>query len=76
MSTLYLKPARAGDVIRDPLTKAPLPPEGAAVVMDTLWRRRLTRGEVVPTTEKDVAKGKADRLAAEAKAKAAPEAKE
>lgn len=76
MSKAFLKPARAGDVIRDPLTKALLPPEGAAVVIDTLWRRRLTRGEVVATTEKDVARGRAERLAAEAKAKATPEAKE
>lgn len=83
MTKAFLKPANAGDVIRDPVTKAPLPPEGLAVEMDTLWRRRLKRGEVVETNDKDVAKGKAARLAAEAKAKAAatpaeaaPEAKE
>lgn len=70
MTKAFLKPANPGDVIRDPVTKAPLPPEGAAVELDVLWRRRVARREVVATTEKDIAKGKAERLAAEAKAKA------
>lgn len=74
MSKAFLKPANAGDVIRDPVTKAPLPPEGAGVVLDTLWRRRLARKEVVQTTAEAVAKGKAARLAAEAKAAAKAEA--
>ncbi|MBA4358044.1 MAG: hypothetical protein C0405_10010 [Desulfovibrio sp.] len=37
---------RPGLVVRDPVTMAPLPPEGAAKPMNTYWRRRLRDGDV------------------------------
>ncbi len=45
--TLMVKPANAGDLIRDPITRKPLPPEGAEVPATIHWFRRLNRGEVV-----------------------------
>lgn len=49
MDELYLKPAREGDIIRDPASGTPLAPEGEAKPRNTHWLRRLARGEVVET---------------------------
>ncbi len=37
---------REGLVVRDPITKQPLPPGGAAVVLGKYWRRRIRCGDV------------------------------
>ncbi len=42
--TMLVKPN--GVQVRDPLTKTPLPPEGAEVPKDTYWLRRLQDGDV------------------------------
>ena len=44
---MRLKPAVPGTVVRDPLTREPLPPDGAEVQMTTYWLRRLAQGDVV-----------------------------
>ena len=41
-----LKPAE-GRLVRDPVTKQPLPPEGKEVEMSSYWTRRVASGEVV-----------------------------
>lgn len=71
VTLLYVKPAGATPV-RDPAdpTLAPLPAEGKAVPKTTYWLRRLTDRDVEPTTADAIAKGKAARLAKEAKAAA------
>lgn len=74
MTALCVKPARAGDVIRDPVHLRPLPPEGAAVADTALWRRRLDRGEVVKTTVDAIVQGKMAREATERAAVQAAEA--
>lgn len=75
MTTLFVKPADPAEVIRDPVTFRPMPPEGAEVPADTIWLRRLGREEVVKTTAEAIAKGKAERERAEAaKSAAAPHA--
>lgn len=47
MHLKHLKPRLPGAIVRDPLTSAPLPPEGRPVVLTTYWRRRLLFGDVV-----------------------------
>lgn len=54
--TRYRITPRKGLVIRDPRTKAVLPPEGLVVSSDPLrsdiyWRRRLDAGDVTITPE-------------------------
>lgn len=44
---LYLKPKRAGHVVRDPKTTRKLPDAGSHVPDTTFWRRRLRSGDVV-----------------------------
>jgi hypothetical protein len=44
---MRVKPAKPGNVIRDPRTRRPLPAEGATVPDTTFWQRRLDAGEVV-----------------------------
>ncbi|QCR38947.1 hypothetical protein C1N62_22795 (plasmid) [Nissabacter sp. SGAir0207] len=46
---MKLKPA-AGRAVRDPVKGTLLPEEGAEVVMDMFWRRRLRDGDVVEVT--------------------------
>lgn len=45
MTTKHLIPAD-GRIVRDPATRAALPPEGRAVELDIYWRRRLRDGDV------------------------------
>lgn len=46
MSDRYLIPAK-GLLVRDPVSMAPLPPEGAAVRgHDDYWTRRISDGDV------------------------------
>src|SRR5688500_14586287 len=42
-----VKPASEGLLVRDPVTKKPLPAEGATVQMSNYWQRRLNYGDVV-----------------------------
>lgn len=49
MTTLYLKPARVGNIIRDPVTYRPLAADGERKPRNLHWLRKLTRGEVIET---------------------------
>lgn len=42
---MFLKP-KPGLVVRDPVTKFPLPAEGRDVQMTSYWQRRLDSGDV------------------------------
>lgn len=44
---MKVKPADPTAVIRDPITKLPLPAEGGEVPDNIFWTRRLIAGEVV-----------------------------
>ena len=45
MQKITVKPL--GDlIVMDPATKQPLPPNGAAVMKDNYWRRRIADGDV------------------------------
>lgn len=44
---MKVKPAIEGAIIRDPITKQPLPAQGREVPDNSFWRRRLADGEVV-----------------------------
>jgi len=46
MDALHVQPA-PGLVVRDPATRAPLPPEGAELTDSTYWQRRLIDGDVI-----------------------------
>lgn len=48
---MKVKPA-PGLLVRDPISRRPLPPEGADVPDDsTYWVRRLLDGDVLPVVE-------------------------
>lgn len=42
-----IRPASPTLVVRDPITKAPLPVEGSQVELTSYWRRRMADGSVV-----------------------------
>jgi Protein of unknown function (DUF2635) len=46
MALIHVRPARAGLLVRDPVTRLLLPPEGAAVADSSYWRRRVRDGDV------------------------------
>lgn len=48
----FIKPARRGLVVRDPLTGALLPATGMPVPFTSHWRRQLAAGDVVIATRK------------------------
>lgn len=54
---LFVKPANAGAVIRDPRTKRQLSDKGGRVPDSVFWRRRLIAGEVVEIAEATPASG-------------------
>ncbi|EPY00882.1 DUF2635 domain-containing protein [Magnetospirillum fulvum] len=66
MAELHLKPAREGDIIRDPISGRVMPPEGETKPRNPHWLRRLGRGEVIETTADAIAQGKTEREAKEA----------
>ena len=74
MAELHLKPAREGDIIRDPASGRIMPPEGETKPRNPHWLRRLGRGEVAETTAEAIAKGKKEREAKEAEDRAEAEA--
>lgn len=45
--TMFIKPARPGLIVRDPVTREALPTEGREVPRSSFWIRRLTAGDVV-----------------------------
>jgi hypothetical protein len=44
---MRVKPAIPGAMVRDPVTKMPLPADGAEVQENSFWIRRLRDGDVV-----------------------------
>lgn len=50
--TVFVRPAVAGQVVLDPITRAALPQEGAEVALSTFWRRRITDGSVIEVDPK------------------------
>jgi hypothetical protein len=48
---MKVKPTNPGAVIRDPLTRRPLPAEGADVPESNFWLRRLADGDVTKVDE-------------------------
>jgi hypothetical protein len=44
---LFVKPARPGLVVRDPVTLKPLAEKGESKPRDNYWRRRLKANDVV-----------------------------
>lgn len=46
-----IAPARAGLIVRDPITLLPLAQSGEEKVLTGYWRRRLKAGEVVTFSE-------------------------
>ncbi|WP_034627447.1 DUF2635 domain-containing protein [Desulfocurvibacter africanus] len=53
--TMFVKPSRPGLVVRDPVTKEPLSPEGREVPRNSFWTRRLTGGDVVTAPRPETA---------------------
>ena len=47
VKTIFIKPAHPDLIVRDPMTKQPLPVEGKEVTDNTYWCRRLRDGDVV-----------------------------
>lgn len=76
MSSLYVKPAVEGSIVRQPHRSfKPLPPHGAMVPKTVYWARRLKDVSVVKTTKADIEKAEAAiKKAAEAAARAEAEA--
>lgn len=68
MEKMFIKPARAGNVVRDPFALMQLlPADGAWKPRDSYWTRRLIAGDVVETTppaDEPVAAPQADEPAA------------
>lgn len=50
MAELFLKPAREGDIIRDPVSGRIMAADGETKPRNTHWLRRMERGEVVDAT--------------------------
>lgn len=59
MPQIFVKP-KAGLIIPDPETGKDLPPEGAAVEDAAYWRRLKREGDVLSTTEAEIAAAKAE----------------
>ncbi|EGJ50250.1 DUF2635 domain-containing protein [Desulfocurvibacter africanus] len=53
--TMFVKPSRAGLIVRDPTTKEPVPDEGRDVPRNSFWTRRLTGGDVVTAPRPETA---------------------
>lgn len=45
---MRIKPARPGLLVRDPVSKRPLPDSGRDVPETSYWLRRLAAGDVIP----------------------------
>jgi len=56
MDKIFIKPARAGAIVRHPETMRPLLPDGEWVVNSTQWQRYLRHGDVVIAEERPVKK--------------------
>jgi hypothetical protein len=53
----YLVPA-PGALVRDPVSRQPLPPEGAWKADDEYWRRRIADGDVTEQADPAAASDK------------------
>jgi len=67
--TMFIKPARPGLVVRDPITRETLPDEGREVPRSTYWIRRLTGGDVVTALRPETATAQPSAVQAKAKGK-------
>ena len=66
---MFIRPAREGLIVRDPLTLQPLPSDGADVPPSSYWRRRLAAGDVVAARPVQPTKPAASKTAASPSAK-------
>ena len=48
---LFLKPGKPGMVVRDPQSRAKLPPEGGRVPNNQYWQRRIIAGDAIQVDE-------------------------
>jgi hypothetical protein len=48
-ATRFIKPAQAGAIVRDPVTRQPLAAEGEEKPVNVYWARRLAAGDAVET---------------------------
>jgi hypothetical protein len=55
--TIFVRPVSPGLIVRDPITRQPLPSEGAEKPRDTYWLRRLADGDVVEVAPPLAAEG-------------------
>lgn len=46
MNRLHVKPAAPGLIVRDPVSRLPLPEEGGLMPDTSYWRRRIEGGDV------------------------------
>lgn len=57
---MLVRPSKPNMVIRDPRSRAKLPPYGGSVPNSSYWHRCLNYGDVVPTTSDAISEGKAE----------------
>ena len=50
MDAIFIKPGRKGLLVRDPITGAPLDPNGESKPRSSYWLRRLRDGDAVKAT--------------------------
>jgi len=58
MDKIFIKPAKAGAIVRHPETMRPLAQEGEWVTDSTQWQRYLRHGDIVLADEKPAKKEK------------------
>jgi hypothetical protein len=51
LTHMFVRPARPGLRVIDPVTRRPIPDEGAEVPRDGYWTRRRVQGDVVEVAE-------------------------
>lgn len=56
--SVFVRP-RTGLIVRDPITREPLPADGAKVPRTPYWLRRLRAGDIVPAAKASPPKDKA-----------------
>ncbi|WP_445157405.1 DUF2635 domain-containing protein [Halomonas sp. E14] len=67
MTKRFIKPAREGLVVRQPLNGRPLPAEGAEVDWSGYWARRMADGSVVKAKPPQKTKAKPTAVATDQK---------
>ncbi len=66
MRNVFVKIAVAGNILRDPLTKAALKPTGEWKPANSFWLRRIADGDVVDATKEQTAAQAAAKVSAAA----------